>query len=509
MAHPSPLPEAARRTRILVADDASTVRESAVAVLRLDGYDVTPCCSGEEALRLVHGGHFDVVMAEEGMHPVDGLAVLRATQATSPGTRVIITARAPTVPAGEQAMRVGAWYYLPQPYTATQLQILIGLASNTEHPTLSPGQATSPPSRLATAPRARTGSCTPLGRTPAFRSVVDLARRVASTDIPVLLTGETGSGKEVLAQFIHRHSPRADGPMVSVNCSALPEALFESEVFGHRKGAFTGAVREKPGLLEVAHGGTLLFDELLEMPKAAQAKLLRVMQDGVVRRVGSESTDARVNVRFLAATNGDPEHAVRTGRLREDLYYRLNVVRLHLPALRERVDDIPLLANLFLTTHWRRNRPKGMPVPKLSERAISALRRHPWRGNLRELQNVIEWATVLLAPGKEVDPEDLPLTERRLAGTALPKPGDELLDDPFDIARARFLAWFESAYLEWIVDRAKGNIASAARLAGVDRATLYRMMNRRGLRRTAPASWLASSGAPSHERSLQPVRRPV
>ena len=485
-----PLPEVARPIRVLVADDAPAVRESSVAVLQLDGYDVTPCECADEALQLLERGRFDVVIVEEGMQRVDGLTVLRATRATSPNTRIIVTSGAPSVPAGEQAMRLGAWYYLPKPFTATQLHILVGLAAHPASLAVAPGPAAAarpvPP-----APSAGPG-VTPIGRSPAFRSMIELAKRVAGTDISVLLTGETGSGKEVLAQFIHQHSHRADRPMVSVNCSALPEALFESEVFGHRKGAFTGAVRDKPGLLEIAHNGTLFLDEVLEMPKPAQAKLLRVMQDGVVRRVGSESTDAIVNVRFIAATNGDPETAVREGRLREDLYYRLNVVRLRVPSLRERVEDIPLLANLFVTTNWRRNRPKNTPVPRLSERAIRALCEHRWRGNLRELQNVIEWATVLLAPGQEVGPEDLHLVDRGRAAFALMQSEDDLLDDPLPLARARFLAWFESRYLHWVIGRAKGNIASAARLAGMDRATLYRMMNRRGLHRPKPPAWLTT-----------------
>src|SRR5213080_2812878 len=192
-----------------------------------------------------------------------------------------------------------------------------------------------------------------IGVSPAFRRATDLARRVASTDASVFITGESGAGKEQIAQFIHHHSRRSSRPLVAINCAALPEALLESEMFGHVKGAFTGAVRDKPGLLEATNGGTLFLDELGEMAPAIQAKLLRVIQDGVVRRVGSERTDAVVNVRFIAATNRDPEEAVRAGALRKDLYYRLRVVPLHVPPLRERPEDIPLLAHHFLEGFWK------------------------------------------------------------------------------------------------------------------------------------------------------------
>jgi len=217
---------------------------------------------------------------------------------------------------------------------------------------------------------------------------------------------------------------------------------------------------------------------VLDMPVATQAKLLRVMEDGVVRRVGSEATDATVDVRFIAASNGDPEEGVRNGSLREDFYYRLNVVRVHLPPLRERVDDIPALAIHFLAACWHRNRP-NLPLPRLSEAALRALQRHRWRGNLRELQNAIEWATVSVAAGRDIEPEDFALAQTDGANGSPDGAGD-ILEGTLDDARARFLRDFESRYLQWIIDRADGNVANAARLAGVGRATLYRMMTRRG-----------------------------
>jgi transcriptional regulator with PAS, ATPase and Fis domain len=337
---------------------------------------------------------------------------------------------------------------------------------------------------------AHSDSLTLLGTSPAFRKAIDLARKVAPTDASVLVTGESGSGKELIAQFIHQHSRRSSRPFVAVNCAALPEALLESEMFGHRKGAFTGAVRDKPGLLETANGGTLFLDELVEMSKPIQAKLLRVIQDGVVRRVGSETTDAVVNVRFIAATNGDPDAAVERGQLREDLYYRLRVVPIPVPALRERPEDIPLLAEYFLSTYWVRHRKKGSPFPTLSDAAIRTLCGYPWRGNVRELQNVIEHVAVVVEPGTEIRPEDLQLTTEAASATEGGPASliSTLLEESYHVARERVIGQFERQYLTWLVSRAGGNMSKAARIAGVDRTTLYRLMERHGLQRSHNAA---------------------
>jgi transcriptional regulator with PAS, ATPase and Fis domain len=267
--------------------------------------------------------------------------------------------------------------------------------------------------------------------------------------------------------------------------------LLESELFGHRKGAFTGADREKPGLLETANGGTLFLDELTEMTLPLQAKLLRVIQDGVVRRVGSEVTDAVVDVRFISATNRDPQEAVEKGFLRSDLYYRLRVVPIKLPPLRQRLEDIPLLANHFLTVYWQRHRQAGDRMPRLSEQSIGFLRSRPWRGNVRELQNVIEHVAVLAEPDQVIEPDNIPIYDDGADWTPPLANGTTsaaALDDAFHVAKERVIGQFERDYLARLVTRAGGNMSKAARLAGVDRTTLYRLMDKHGLQRDDPGS---------------------
>ncbi|MGH7672236.1 MAG: sigma-54-dependent transcriptional regulator [Gemmatimonadales bacterium] len=486
--------EAKARIRTLVVDDEHTLRESCASVLRLEGYDVTVCGRGQEALDVLKRRPFDIVLVDLYMSQVDGLALLRAALATNPDTIVIVMTGNPSVESSIEALRQGAWDYLPKPFSAQHLQITIGRATHT----VLVGQETREQQEELDRQHAPSDKATLLGTSASFRKAIELARKVAPTDASVFITGESGSGKELIAQFIHQHSRRSSRPFVAVNCAALPEPLLESEMFGHRKGAFTGAVRDKPGLLETANGGTLFLDELVEMSKPIQAKLLRVIQDGVVRRVGSETTDAVVNVRFIAATNGDPEAAVQAGTMREDLYYRLRVVPIHVPPVRERPEDIPLFAEYFLSTYWVRHRKKGETFPKLSDGAIRTLCTHPWRGNVRELQNVIEHVAVLAEPGAVIRPEDLPLTveARPAAGAANPAALiSTLIEESYHVARERVIAQFELQYLTWLLSRAGGNMSKAARIAGVDRTTLYRLMERHGLQRSPNAAWVVEREA--------------
>ncbi len=481
-------PDAKAQVRILIVDDEHTLRESCARMCQQEGYDVTTCGRGQEALELVKRRGFDIVLVDLYMSQVDGLTLLRSALATNRDTMVIVMTGNPSVDSSVEALRQGAFDYLPKPFSPAHLQVLIGRAVHT----LLIARETREQQAELERRHAHSDKITLLGTAPAFRRAIELARKVAPTDASVFITGESGSGKEIIAQFIHHHSRRSSRPFVAVNCAALPEGLLESEMFGHRKGAFTGAVRDKPGLLEAANGGTLFLDELVEMSNPIQAKLLRVIQDGVVRRVGSESTDAVVNVRFIAATNSDPEAAVKAGELREDLYYRLRVVPMHVPPLRERPEDVPLLANYFLSTYWVRHRNKGAPFPKLTDAAIRALCVHPWRGNVRELQNVIEHLAVIAEPGAEIRPEELNLTgEVEPGATANPASLiSTLLEESYHVARDRVIAQFELQYLTWLVNRAGGNMSKAARVAGVDRTTLYRLMERHGLQRGPSTGWV-------------------
>src|SRR5262245_26038063 len=288
--------------KILVIDDEDTLRESCASVLRLEGYQVTVSGRGEEALALLKRGGFDIVFIDLYMTQVPGVELLRACLQARAETLVVIMTGNPSLASCIDILREGAWDYLPKPFSAAHLQVLTGRAS---HLVMIARESQKQRHDLRTQ-HGHSDKLTILGTSPAFQQAIDLARKVATTDTSVFITGESGTGKEMIAQFIHQHSRRSSRPMVAVNCAALPETLLESEMFGHVKGSFTGAIRDKAGLLETANGGTLFLDELTEMSQAIQAKLLRVIQDGIVRRVGSEAVDAIVNVRFLAATNREP-----------------------------------------------------------------------------------------------------------------------------------------------------------------------------------------------------------
>jgi DNA-binding NtrC family response regulator len=496
---------------VLVVEEDRALGESCATVLRQDGHDVTVISNGDDARTLLKRRAVDVAVIQQRLRTADGLALMHAALETNPALLTIITSQNPSVDANLAALREGAWEYLPKPFSAANLQLVVGRAAHAVRAQRSRANVANPaanaagergimarPGVRATRVASRDDDVTLIGTTPIFRRAVELAAKVASTDASVFITGESGTGKEMFAQYIHQMSARAAKPFVAVNCAALPEQLLESEMFGHCKGAFTGAVRDKPGLLEMAHGGTLFLDELVEMPKASQAKLLRVIQDGIVRRVGSEKTDAVVDVRFVAATNGDPEQAVARGDLREDLFYRLRVVRIHLPPLRQRPADIPVLARLFLERFWQRHREPNSPPPTFGPAAEIALASHAWRGNVRELQNVIENIAVLSTPGMRIEPKDLllldePQDAESATTVALSATG---FDEPYHDARDRVLALFETRYLTELVSRTKGNMSGAARLAGVDRTTLYRLMDRHGLQRTPTEGLLRPARTP-------------
>ncbi|CAN5605648.1 sigma-54 dependent transcriptional regulator [soil metagenome] len=466
---------------VLIVDDEPTLRDSCASVLGLEGYDVTMCGKGSEALTLVKRRPFDIVMLDLHMTQVSGMELLESCLDAHPNTIVIIMTGNPSVESSVEALRAGAWDYLPKPFAASHLHILVGRAA---HAVLVARESKALEQALETK-HGHSSKVELLGTSAAFQRVITLARKVSVTDASVFLSGESGTGKEQIAQFIHHNSRRSSRQLVAVNCAALPEALLESEMFGHVQGAFTGAVRDKPGLFEVANGGTLFLDEITEMPLPLQAKLLRVIQDGIVRRLGSTTTDAVVNVRFIAATNRDPHRAASEESLRSDLFYRLCVVPIHIPPLRERPTDIPVLAQHFLTRYWAQHRGGGAQ-PTFGRAAMEVLQARPWPGNVRELQNVMEHSVVLLEPGAEITPDDLPNLSNSTSSVsqvASPIAFEDMEDESYHGVREKVLVQFELGYLTWLVARAGGNMSRAARIAGVDRTTLYRIMEKHGLQR--------------------------
>lgn len=469
--------------RILVVDDERTLREGCGTLLSSQGYQVKVCGKGQEALSLLSRRTFDIVLLDQYMSEVAGARLLEACLAKKPDTIIIVITGNPSIEASLDVLRAGAWDYLAKPFTATQLQILIGRASHT----VLVAQETRRVSAAVARESGNSDKLTVLGVAPAFRQAIDVARRVARTDASVFITGESGSGKELIAQFIHHHSQRSSRPLVAVNCAALPESLLESEMFGHVKGAFTGAIRDKPGLLMTANGGTLFLDEVSDMAPPIQAKLLRVLQDGVVRRLGSEKIDAVVNVRFIAATNTDPQEAIETGKLRKDLFYRLYVVPIALPPLRARLEDVPLLTDYFLRYYWSRHRKPDQPRPTFSDAAIRTLCGYEWPGNVRELQNLIEHVVVMAKPGAKIEPNHLPFigaTELPV-GKSVASFGEVVHGERYHAARHRVLGEFERQYVTVLLNSAAGNMSLAARMAGIDRTTLYRLMEKQGMRREA------------------------
>jgi DNA-binding NtrC family response regulator len=465
--------------RVLVVDDEQTLRDSCASLLRASGFEPTVCARGDDALRLVRNRTFDIVLVDLFLPRISGLDILEAVRQTSPDGIVIVMTEKPSVESSVAALSAGAWDYLPKPFSATHFEILVGRAAHVvlgRRRTHQDGGE-----RQASAPAVQGERI--LGDSEALRAVIDLANRVAPTDASVFITGESGTGKEVIAQYIHERSRRSHNDLVAVNCAAIPEALLESEMFGHVEGAFTGAVRSKEGLLEVADGSSLFLDELTELPLPTQAKLLRVLEDGIVRRVGSTKTDATVDVRFIAATNRDPLDSIQNGELRQDLHYRLRVVPIHIPPLRERPEDIPVLATAFLQEFWTQHRRPSEPPAQFSEDALTRLGRAPWPGNVRELRNVVEHAVVMAEAGSAILAADLTFVDEPDQLTSTPDHMSSSGAADYHTARDQVLSRFEVEYLTRLVRDAGGNISDAARQAGVDRTTLYRLMEKHGIER--------------------------
>ncbi len=445
---------------ILIVDNERSVRLTLGLLLKERGHQVREAASGEEALELVRGEVFDLAITDLKMAQTTGMDVLRATKAASPHTEVIVLTGHGTIESAVEAMRLGAFHYVTKPYNSQEMLLTVEKALE-RHRLLREVR------NLREQVRSRFGFDSILGKSPPMQRLLDQVAQVARTDATVLLQGESGTGKELIARAIHGNSARAEGAFVPVNCAALPETLLESELFGHVKGAFTGAGATRKGLFEEADRGTIFLDEIGDTTPAMQAKLLRVLQDGEIRRVGS-NTPLRVDVRVLAATNKSLEELVRAGAFREDLFYRLNVVSLRVPPLRERREDIAELAHRFL--HRTRER-LGKPVAEFTREALEVLQRHPWPGNVRELENAVERA-VVLCPGDHIRPEDLPpkLLELPAGGGAARTYAGLSLSD---VEREHILTTLRDCH---------GNQAKAAELLRIGRNTLWRKLKEYGVK---------------------------
>ncbi len=437
-------------TRILVADDDPVARDLLVEVLQGEGYESVAASGAAESIALARGTPFQLALIDLRMPDGNGLQVLKELKDVQPALPVVIVTAFADMETAVAAIRAGASDYLSKPFRMDEIR-------DTVRRTL---KASRPSARAARA-RERPSTEALVGKSPAMVAVYKLVARVAGNDATVLITGETGTGKEQVARAIHQASPRAQLPFLAVDCTALPETLFESELFGHERGAFTGAHAQRQGMLEAAGAGTCFLDEIGELSPALQAKLLRTLQERTIRRVGGNQT-IPLRARILAATNRDLARLVRQGRFREDLLYRIDVVRINVPALRERREDVPLLVQYFLNKYAAEG-----TTPEVSPEALAVLSAYDWPGNVRQLENVIHRALAVSPAATTLLPEDLPAELRGAAVPAAPaeSPGTNLHE-------------LKRRHVMEVLERVGGNKLRAAQLLGIDRRTLYRILER-------------------------------
>jgi DNA-binding NtrC family response regulator len=466
--------------RVLVVDDEPALRRALTRLLQATGMRVEVAEDGAAAMEILTRETFDVALVDLMMPRVGGLELLEHVKQRYTATQVVLMTAFGDVETAVQAVRAGAFHFLTKPFRSND-EVALAVAKAAEHRRLV-DHAVMLERRLEQ--MRKFGGL--IGNSPRMQDVYRLALGVAPTTSTVLILGESGTGKELTARAIHDHSPREQKAFVAVNCSAIPVDLVESELFGHVKGAFTGAVATRPGLFEVADGGTLFLDEVGDLPPLAQVKLLRALQEGEVKRVGANETRT-VDVRVIAATNVDLKTRIADGRFREDLYYRLRVVVIGLPPLRERVEDIPLLAQHFVHKYAER---ANRPVRVISPAALEILSAQPWQGNVRELENAIEHA-VVFCTGEQIEPAHLPFVPEAPRVPTIPAvpadappPGSNgaIFDLPFAAAKARALQAFESSYFRALLEQSAGNVSEAARRAGLDRSNFRRAARRAGIR---------------------------
>jgi len=444
---------------ILVVDDDRAMREMLVSLFGDHGCEVEEAESTEEALERAAETDFDAILSDIKMPGRSGIELVGELRSLRPETPVVLMTGFGSLDSAVEALRAGAYDYITKPFEPET--VLLALERTLERRSLVQENR-----RLRRAVDRTSQLGDLIGQSPAMREIFSLVRRIAHNRSSVLITGESGTGKEVVARTIHFHGNRADKPFIPINCTAIPEGLLESELFGHVRGAFTGAHASKRGLFEEAQGGTLFLDEIGDMGPSLQSKLLRVLQDREVRPVGSQRATP-VDVRIIAATNKDLRREMEEGRFREDLFYRLNVIPIHIPPLRERPEDVPALVQSFLERHGEGR------LRTISAAALQRLVACPWKGNARELENVLERA-LALSDADELGPEDLPVEIGGGGGAAATGAGVR------QAAQRRLsLREVEDLYIDEILDLTGGNKVQAARILGIDRKTLYRRAERR------------------------------
>ena len=447
---------------VLVIDDEGGILDSLRILLKNEGYDAHVAQGGRAGIEQLEALDPDIVLSDVRMPSVDGLQVLAAARAKNPITPVILMTAQATLQSAMQAVNEGAFYYIQKPFRNDELLAILRRAA--EHRTLRVENRTL---KQEIERRGTHGVGRPVGNSKSWIDVLRLAETVGPTDSTVLIQGESGTGKEIIARYLHDLSKRADATYTSINCGALPESLLESELFGHVKGSFTGAVKDKMGLFAAAAGGTFFLDEIGETTPATQVKLLRVLQHREVIPVGA-TDPLPIDTRLIAATNRDLEEEIKRGSFRSDLFYRLNVIAIHLPPLRQRRDDVPLLADHFL---HRAAEQRGEAPKRISTEALEILQSYAWPGNVRELENALERA-VILTSGEVIDVDALPVrvTERK----SEPLIAERTPANPT-------LEAIERAYILWVLQSESGNKTRAADVLGIDPSTLYRKLARYGV----------------------------
>jgi DNA-binding NtrC family response regulator len=450
--------------RILIVEDDEIFLRPLHRTLEVEGYDVLVVSSGEEAVELLKNDDVDLVLTDKRLPGIDGVELVRRIRADHPDLAVVVMTAYGTIGSAVEAMRLGAEDYLVKPFEAAEVLMVLRRAIEF-HELKAASRAT------LRRNQERFTLKNIVAQSQEMKDVFELLSSVASLDTTALIYGETGVGKELLARSLHFSGARRDKPFAAVNCAAIPEDLFESELFGFRKGAFTGASETRRGLLQTANGGTLLLDEIGEMPPGLQSKLLRVIEEKRVTSIGSDRS-VEIDVRFIATTNKDLQAEVERGTFRRDLFYRLSVMPVRVPPLRERAGDIPLLAQHFLEQSSRRAK---KAVRAIAPEAMQALCRYAWPGNVRELENVIERA-VIVAKG-----DTLADVERFLAGDGGRPKVDLAL--PFREAKARVIEEFERAYVTGVLEAASGKLTAAAKHADMDPKNFHEKLIRYGLRR--------------------------